>query len=186
MPVRDDTSYRAHRPSGSQPTLKEQTDEAESAFERAVSKAVKRATPEIVAQAGQNFHLQVQRALSLQQSQSMEWASKATRWWKAIAAIGIAASITMGTMMASCMNAYHAARVDAVEPAARAEQKATDANDLAKDHASRLDEIESTQKVLASAVERLNGAVVALTIKLADEPERIDVPAPPRPRKGSR
>ena len=43
--------------------------------------------------------------------------------WKALAALAASIAVAMGTVMGSCMNGYQNARFDAVEPAARAEQK---------------------------------------------------------------
>lgn len=170
-----ETGYHMRPPTDPQPTLSKQTSDLQTAVDLAIAKA------------GQNFHLQVQRALSLQQSQSMEWANRATRWWKAAAGIGIAASLTMGTMMATCMNAYQSARVDAIEPATRAEQSATDATSRVDEHADRLASIEENQNKLGAAVEKLNGAVLALMTKMDPDPHLITVPAAAaRPRRGSR
>lgn len=171
--------YQEHRrPStGSQPTLSQQTSEMEKAWERAMDAAV--------AKAGQNFHLQVQRALSLQQSQSMEVANKSARLWKALAGLAGAAAITMGTMMGSCMNAYQAARVDAIEPAARAEQNASALETRVETQGKRIEEIDTSVKSLSVGVADLKDAIVTLTATIPRQTPPTD-PPPVKPKRGSR
>lgn len=108
--------------------------------------------------------------------------------WRLVAIAGIACSGVMGTMMATCANSYERARVDAIEPAVEAKHTASQAIDLTAQHENRLGDIEQRTSELAAAVEKLNGAVIALTSRLPEpEPTHLSVPASgAKPRKGSR
>ncbi len=111
--------------------------------------------------------------------------------WAQVAGLVIASALAAGQALWNIVapEARAAAEVAVIAPAIEAKRVAEVAADRADTHAARLDAIERSHSELAASVERLNGAVVALTDRLPPPPPtRIDVvtdasqPRPKRPK----
>jgi hypothetical protein len=150
-------------------------------------------TREAVVQTRQDDKLTMDNAIGLLKSQVSEIvsASKSRREkvLAGIASLGIAAAVTMGTIMATCVNAYQDARVDAQIPAARAEVKAEQAASKVITVADALEErlkisderhtkTEETLKTISIALDANTKAVLGIAAKLSDSP----APSGKRPR----
>lgn len=110
--------------------------------------------------------------------------------WKAIAALATTMAVTMGAVTASCANAYQTARLDAVEPAARAEQKAERADAQIQQLSSALE-----KRILASEerhaktetkLEEIETSINTANSVLLKISEKLDVPPESGKKKSNR
>lgn len=97
---------------------------------------------------------------------------------------GWTVAVVLGIWNLVAPKAREAAEVAVIAPAIEAKRVAEVAADKTDEHTARLDAIEASQSQLAASVEKLNGAVIALTSRLPDPPPVVvDVPRA-RKKKG--
>lgn len=115
-------------------------------------------------------------------------AKRKLREWAYLAGLVVSVALAAGQGVWNIVapKAREAAEVAVIAPAIEAKRVAEVIADKADSHAERLDAIEENQRDLAGALERLNGAVIALTSRLPDPaPTQVHVPASVvKPRRG--
>lgn len=134
---------------------------------------------ETVVQTRQDDKLRVDTSLSLLESKIESMQTKADQkiararnFWRGISAFLLAVAGGVGTVAATCANAYDDARVDAIIPAKRAEEKAVRADEVATELDRRIkaseDRHETTEKKLGE-IERSVHTANAVLLKIAEK-----------------
>ncbi len=107
--------------------------------------------------------------------------------WKALFGLALAAAVGMGTIQATCMNAYKNARVDAIEPAVRAEQKAITAEskvaDIAEVLTKRIEVSEGRHDRTEKKISEIEQSLVLANKLLLKIDEKLDTAAEPAKKK---
>ena len=131
---RPSVPYSSRVQTGPQPSLSGAMEAATGFTAQDILDLLSKATEAAIIRTRQDDKLRVDTSVGLIDSkidgaltQVAKKTSSQELKWKFLFYVAISAAGAMGTVMASCRNAYETARVDAHEPAARAEVKAGEA-----------------------------------------------------------